>query len=318
MVTANGPARFLGEALASVRAQTASPAEIVVLDDTSPGAGAPAQAEAAGAKLVRHRLGANIARNVAILESRQEWIALIDSDDVWLPHKLATQWRAIQECPGLGVVFSNFWEVSEQRATTRPFLEQKPHYWAVERREVAPGILVCEPRSLVRQFLRGNFFGRSTLLMRRDVLVSIGLFNRNFIHLEDRECWLRLLLDAQFAVLEEPLMWSRIDEGHDPRRGRWGYEAALDAIRLGELVAAHPDEYPPEAVLHYTAELWRPCLEVGRLADQDGLFRVARRHYRRAWWLGGGMRPLILAALPRSMRRAIRWLRSLISRPAVT
>jgi hypothetical protein len=38
MVTANGAARFLGEALASVRAQTASPAEIVVLDDTSPAA----------------------------------------------------------------------------------------------------------------------------------------------------------------------------------------------------------------------------------------------------------------------------------------
>lgn len=315
MVTANGPARFLAEALASVRAQTAAPAETVVLDDTSPGAGAAQLAEAAGAKLVRHPLGANIARNVAILESRQEWIAFIDTDDAWVPHKLATQWQAIQTCSGLGAVFSNFWEVSERRGTTRPFLEQKPHYWAVERREVAPGVLACEPRSLARQFVLGNFFGRSTLLLRRDLLVNVGLFNRDLIHLEDRECWLRLLAAAWFAVLEEPLMWSRVDEEQDPHRSRWAYELALDTIRLGELIAAHPGEYPPEAVKHYSARLWRPCLDVGRLADRDGLPGDARRHYLRAWWLGGGIRPLILAALPASMRRGIRRLRSRIPPP---
>lgn len=309
MVTANGPARFLPEALASVQAQTAAPAELVVLDDTSATARAAQLAETAGAKLVRHRLGANIARNVAILESQQQWIALIDSDDVWVPHKLAAQWQAIQACPGVGTIFSNFWEVSEEQGTVQPFLEQKPHYWAVERREVAPGVLACEPRSLARQFVLGNFLGRSTLVIRRDLLVSAGLFNRNFIHLEDRECWLRLLVEGQFAVLEEPLMWSRIDEEHDPHRSRWGYEQALDAIRLADLVEAHPDEYPPEAVRHYTAERWRPCLEVGRLADRDGLSRDARGHYLRAWWLGGGLRPLILAALPAQLRRGIRKLR---------
>jgi len=128
MVTAHGPARFLPEALDSVRAQTVAPAEIVVLDDTLPSAGAPRLAEAAGAKLVRHPLGPNIARNVAILEARQEWIAFLDTDDEWMPHKLATQWQAIQACPDVGAWFGDFWEVSAQGGTTRSFLEQKPHY----------------------------------------------------------------------------------------------------------------------------------------------------------------------------------------------
>jgi hypothetical protein len=309
MVTAHGPARFLPEALDSVRAQTVAPAEIVVLDDTLPSAGAPRLAEAAGAKLVRHPLGPNIARNVAILEARQEWIAFLDTDDEWMPHKLATQWQAIQACPDVGAWFGDFWEVSAQGGTTRSFLEQKPHYWAVERREVAPGVKECEPRSLARQFVQGNFIGRSTLLIRRDLLVQVGLFDRELIHLEDRECWLRLLAVARFAVLEEPLMWTRIDEEQDPHRGRWGYEAALDAVRLGDLISAHPSEYPPEAVRHYAAERWRPSLDVGRLADRDGLPRAARRHYLCAWWLGGGMRPLILAALPSAIRRSVRTLR---------
>jgi hypothetical protein len=180
--------------------------------------------------------------------------------------------------PGLGAVFSNFWEVSEQRGTVQPFLEQKPHYWVVERHEVAPGVLACEARSLARQFVVSNFFGRSTLVMRRDLLVSIGLFNRNFIHLEDRECWLRLLVEAQFAVLEEPLMWSRIDEEHDPHRSRSGYETPLDAIRLGELVAAHPNEYPPEAARPAVATVSRsrPLGGSGRSASRRQTPRLAR------------------------------------------
>jgi glycosyltransferase involved in cell wall biosynthesis len=308
MVTAHGPARFLSEALASVRAQTAAPAEIIVLDDTSPDAEAPRRAEAAGASVVRHPLGPNIARNVAILETRQEWIAFIVTDDEWMPHKLETQWRAVQACPGIGAVFSNYWEVSAKRGTTRPYLEQMVHYWGVERHEVAPGIKECEPRSLARQFVMQNFVQRSTLLVRRDLLVQVGLFDRDLTHLEDRDCWLRLLSVARFAVLEEPLMWSRLDEQDDPTRGQWGYQEALDALRLRELIAAHPREYPAEAVQRYVADGWRLCLAAGWLADRHGFPRHARRHYLRSWWLGGGMRPLVLAAMPSAVRRGTRTL----------
>jgi glycosyltransferase involved in cell wall biosynthesis len=313
MITAHGSARFLGEALASVRAQTAAPAEIVVLDDTSPSAGAPQLAAAAGARLIRHPLGPNISRNVAILETRQEWVAFLDHEDAWMPHKLEVQWRAAQACPGIGAIFSNFLEVSEERQTSQPYLEQMVHYWAVERREVAPGVKECEPRSLARQFVIQNFVQRSTLLVRRDLLVQVGLFDRDLVHLEDRDCWLRLLAAARFAVLEEPLMRKRIDEQYDPTRRRWAYEEALDAIRLGELIAAHPREYPAEAVQKYDAERWRRSLAVGWLADRDGLTGDARRHYLRAWWLGGGMRPLILAALPPAIRRGVRTLRTHIA-----
>lgn len=314
MITAHGSARFLREALASVRAQTAAPAEVVVLDDTSPSAGAPQLAAAAGARLVRHPLGPNITRNVAILETRQEWIAFLDHEDEWMPHKLEVQWRALQACPGIGAVFGNFLEVSEQRQNARPYLEQMAHYWAVERREVAPGVKECEPRSLVREFVTQNFVQRSTLLVRRDLLVQVGMFDRDLVHLEDRDCWLRLLTVARFAVLEEPLMRKRIDEMYDPARTRWAYEEALDAIRLGGLIAAHPREYPSEAVQKYAVQRWRHALAAGWLADRDGLPRDARGHYLRSWWVGGGMRPLILAALPSAIRRGARALRARMAR----
>jgi glycosyltransferase involved in cell wall biosynthesis len=318
IVTAHGAARFLPEALAGIHDQTAAPAETVVVDDTSPGADALRVIDMAGVARLRHPLGPNVGRNVAILEARQPWIAFLDSEDAWVPHKLAAQWRAVEACPGLDVVFANFWEVSEARRIKRPFLEQKAHYWEVERRDVAPGLKECERRSLVRQFLKGNFLARSTLLVRRDVLVRVGLFERDLVHLEDRDCWLRLLAVARFGVLEEPLMYGRLDEDvSDPDRRRWPYEEALDAVRLWQLMATHPTDYPPEAVALYEAERWRPSLTVGRLAEADGLLRAARRHYLRAWWLGGGAWPLIRAAasyLPAPVRHGLLRIRSRLRR----
>jgi glycosyltransferase involved in cell wall biosynthesis len=314
IITAHGPARFLPQALAGIHDQTAAPAETVVVDDTSPGVDLTRVVDEAGVARLRHPLGPNLGRNVAILEARQPWIAFLDSDDRWVPDKLQTQWRAVQACPDLDVVFANFWEVSEERRIMRPFLEHKAHYWEVERREVAPGLKACERRSLIRQFLRGNFLARSTLLVRRDTLVQVGLFDRELIHLEDRDCWLRLLAVARFGVIEEPLMYGRLDDDPaDAERRRWPYEEALDAVRLWRLMTAHPTEYPAEAVALYAAECWRPSLAVGRLAETDGLLREARRHYLRAWWLGGGAWPLVRAAasyLPAPARRGLVALRS--------
>ena len=130
------------------------------------------------------------------------------------------------------------------------------------------------------------------------MLVRVGLFDRELVHLEDRDCWLRLLATARFGVLEEPLMSGRLDvDVPDPDRRRWPYEEALDAVRLWQLMATHPTEYPPEAVALYAVERWRPLLAVGRLAEADGLVREARRHYLRAWWLGGGTWPLVRAVV---------------------
>ena len=109
-------------------------------------------------------------------------------------------------------------------------------------------------------------------------------------------------------------MWTRLDEQDDPTRGQWGYEEALDALRLRELIAAHPREYPAEAVQRYVDEGWRLALAAGWLADRHGYPRDARRHYLRSWWLGGGMRPLVMAAIPSPIRRGTRTLRARIGR----
>jgi glycosyltransferase involved in cell wall biosynthesis len=86
---------MLGRALASVLDQRPRPAEIVVVDDASTDRTA-AVAEEMGARVVRHErnAGEGAARNSGIAAAEQPWIALLDSDDEWLPGHLRALWSA--------------------------------------------------------------------------------------------------------------------------------------------------------------------------------------------------------------------------------
>ena len=86
--------RYLRPAVESVRAQRPwRPAEIIVVDDGSTD-GTAKLAERLGSRVIRHRenRGAAPARNSGIQAATQPWVALLDSDDEWLDHHLATLW----------------------------------------------------------------------------------------------------------------------------------------------------------------------------------------------------------------------------------
>src|SRR5574341_762611 len=99
IIPAYNAERFIGETLASVLAQTARPAEIIVVDDGSTDQTAEI-ARSMGATLVQHgRHGVSLSRNFGILAAASEWVAFLDADDLWETEKLAMQWRALQACP---------------------------------------------------------------------------------------------------------------------------------------------------------------------------------------------------------------------------
>lgn len=180
-------ARALQEAVASVLAQTWHDLEIVIVDDG--GTEALPDMGDARIRVIRHdrNRGAGAARNTGVREAQGNWIAFLDSDDLWLPEKLEKQ----MERGGAGLVFCDALFRSTDRDVLRALPREADWKKLVERGHgLNPG---------------------STLLMRKSVWDRVGPFNESLRRLEDWD-WLLRACDAgvDFDNVEQPLAIIRV------------------------------------------------------------------------------------------------------------
>jgi glycosyltransferase involved in cell wall biosynthesis len=174
LIPAYNRADSLGRALDSVAAQLRPAAEVIVVDDGSEDETA-AEAEKRGATLVRHETnrGCAIARNSGLAVATQPWLAMLDSDDEWLPHHLASLWplRANH------LLLANSAIQRSKDGSDRLI-------GAPSRRP----LLLDEPGALIHP---GNPIPASAALMRRDAVEEVGGFRPPRV--DDLDLWLRLL-----------------------------------------------------------------------------------------------------------------------------
>jgi teichuronic acid biosynthesis glycosyltransferase TuaG len=177
-------------ALRSVLQQTEQPLEVLICDDGSADETPERFREwERTCELVRYlRLPANTGtpaatRNLGIAEARGEWIAFLDDDDAWLPHKLARQ-RSAMASYSADLVASN-----ALRRDGSPYFADPPAVLIATRAEL----------------LRGNPIITSSVLVRRS-LVSFptALWLRG---VEDYAAWLEIVdRGSRLIVLGEPLI----------------------------------------------------------------------------------------------------------------
>ena len=108
-------------AIASVLAQTFSDLEVIVVDDGSSDDTGQILGESFGDRIryyAQANQGVSVARNKGIAEARGEWIAFLDSDDLWEKDKLEWQFKALERFgPQCGACYTDtrFFNHSETR-----------------------------------------------------------------------------------------------------------------------------------------------------------------------------------------------------------
>jgi glycosyltransferase involved in cell wall biosynthesis len=168
---------MVGRAVASALGQRPRPVEVVVVDDGSSDGTAEA-ARSAGARVVVHDVnrGESSARNTGLEAATQPWIALLDSDDEWLPGHLAALWRAHE---GHVLVAA-----SALRCGGDP---------ALDRVHGAPGTSPLALRTPADLLFPENPVPGSGGMVRRDVALVVGGYDESIPLCEDLDLWLRCL-----------------------------------------------------------------------------------------------------------------------------
>lgn len=206
---------LISRALNSVQNQTYPAREIIVVDDGSSDETARIlkQLFPEVRYYYQRHSGVSAARNHGIRKAKSRWIALLDSDDAWLPGKLQAQATAIYDNPTVKLIHTNEHWFRDGKQIQQKKRHQKFGGMIFER---------CLPLCVISP---------SSAVIRHDVFDNIGLFDESLKACEDYEFWLRFCAREPVVFVNQPLVQKF--GGHDDQLSR--RTIGLDRYRVKSL-----------------------------------------------------------------------------------
>ena len=199
--------KYVAEAIESILGQTFSDFEFIIVDDGSGDCSAAiihsyaARDDRIRLSRFKRNMGVADARNHAMNLSSAEYIAVMDCDDVCLPQRLERQVEHMRANPSIGVLGAGAQAVNEDLQPLYPF--DLPERHAL----IAFNVFV------------GSFFVHPSVMLRRQLLESVGGYEPSRRTAIDTELWTRLMWRARFANLpEQLLLYRRHDAQHHTSR----------------------------------------------------------------------------------------------------
>lgn len=224
IIPAYNAAAYLSYAIDSVLAQTYPDWEIILVNDGS----TDSTGEVVNSYLPRLRdqlqyiaqpnRGLPAARNAGIRAARGEFIALLDADDVWLPHRLERSVRTMEAESDAGLVHAKVLRINTQGTII--------------------GQLQVETRYMSGKIAHDIYTRRAhivcpTVMFRKSCLETAGWFDEAMQATEDRDLWYRIALRHRVVFIDEVLAHYRISPA--------SMTSNLDRLLKGQLyfVAKH-------------------------------------------------------------------------------
>lgn len=182
--------RLLSQAIESVLNQSHEDYELLVIDDASekpPDSIIQSYSDSRIRYIKKDKNeGACKARNTGIRKSCGEFIAFLDSDDIWEPDKLTKQLEVFKNNPGVGVVY-----------TGTKIVRQNREYI---------GHIPSERGNIFRkQLLRDQVAPTSAVMVRKSCFDRVGMFDPSLPARQDYDMWIRLSREFDFDFVKYPL-----------------------------------------------------------------------------------------------------------------
>jgi len=175
--------------LRSVFSQLHRPDEVVIVDDGSTDSTLEVlQAYASRSEVTIKTIdnsGPSVARNTGALLARNEYLAFLDSDDVWSREHLKNLSEIIERYPSSSLYVSGYVAVTEESDSLPVFDFKKPSSSQIEKTFDLKSYLIAR--------LRGRRIAwTSAVSVRKSDFFNVGGFDPNFMHGEDQGLWLKL------------------------------------------------------------------------------------------------------------------------------
>src|SRR5215216_2594972 len=230
IIPAYNAAKFIGETLDAVFAQTFSSREVIVINDGS------LDTDELERELKRYpeglhyikqeNRGAAAARNTGLRAAAGEFVAFLDADDTWLPNFLEKQLDLLKR-KKVDLVYADALLTGESPLAGRTYMELEP-----SRGKVTPESLLGIRVAVLT----------STVVARKKPILEVGLFDETFRRGQDFDLWLRLAkAGARFAYRREVLAHHRIVETGLSGNALSQLErtlAVLEAVKSKEVLTA--------------------------------------------------------------------------------
>ncbi len=186
---------YLAATLDSIRSQTFRAFEVIVVDNESDdGTAEMIRERPEEIHYVRERNpGPGPARNIGIREAKGEYIAFLDSDDLWFPWTLETYAQVIKQTDSPAFLSGRPRIFSKATALDREVPEGAPQ-WNAFQDYLASGD-------------QWRWHGVSSFVIRRDALLQIGCFEKQPMNAEDADLALRLGTTPGFIEITRPVLF---------------------------------------------------------------------------------------------------------------
>ena len=197
--------QYLRPAIESVFSQTLSHWELLIADDGSDEetrAYLTALESLPRVKIIwlAHTGNPGAVRNAALREATGEYVAFLDSDDVWMPTKLELQIAALRSCVDRRWSYTGYVCIDETGGPraypgARPWI---PHRGAILERLLMNEVEVWTP----------------AVVVERRLLSQVGGFDEKQTVFEDYDLWLRLACHSEIDLIDQPLIGVRSHDQH--------------------------------------------------------------------------------------------------------